>query len=228
MENDPLGSFMCQNRNNNYSVHVSFVRFQRLIHKLQTFVIWGSSPGIYHWSCNENVSAECSASFPFSKRTIVIESLGDFLFTYYNFNKICCCCCLCGLLILLAVAFSPTFSFSLSTQEFQDVANSDSRQKVPLFHSSTISNDLKAASPTSSLEVHDKLDRGKIRSATRCLRFLSMAKPKKCFKNLMRVSISLKRQLKNIRFSCSLKLGRKGSVWYLFQKQFRVFVNKAM
>ena len=117
-------------------------------------------------------------------------------------------CCLCGLLILFPVAFSPTFSFSLSTQEFQDVANSDSRQKVPLFHSSTISNDLKAASPTSSLEVHDKLDRGKIRSATRCLRFLSMAKPKKCFKNLMRVSISLKGQLTNISFSCSLKLWR--------------------
>ena len=79
--------------------------------------------------------------------------------------------------------------FSLSTQEFQDVANSDSRQKVPLFHSSTISNDLKAASPTSSLEVHDKLDRGKIRWAACCLRFLSMTKQKKCFKNLMRVSI---------------------------------------
>ncbi|XP_067047616.1 uncharacterized protein [Acropora muricata] len=47
----------------------------------------------------------------------------------------------------------------INCSEFQDVANSDSRQKVPLFHSSTISNDLKAASPTSSLEVHDKLDR---------------------------------------------------------------------
>lgn len=39
MENDPLGSFMCQNRNNSCSVQISFVRFQRLIHKLQTFVI---------------------------------------------------------------------------------------------------------------------------------------------------------------------------------------------
>ena len=138
----------------------------------------------------------------------MIESLGWFLVNILQLecNMLLCSCCLCGLLILFPVAFSPTFSFSLSTQEFQDVANSDSRQKVPLFHSSTISNDLKAASPTSSLEVHDKLDRGKIRSATRCLRFLSMDKQKKCSKNLMTVSISLKGQLTNISFSCSLKL----------------------
>ncbi|XP_068705792.1 uncharacterized protein [Montipora foliosa] len=43
--------------------------------------------------------------------------------------------------------------------EFQDSADADSRHKVPLFHSRTFSNNLKAARPLSSIEVHDKLHR---------------------------------------------------------------------